>query len=110
VNKNAQIKIESRDVIHSFWVIDFLYKKDNIPGKDNYEYVKPTKLGTFEGKCAELCGDYHSLMLFQVKVVTQSEFDDYIQSLADKGQTGILGPEYNTNTNQPYNTVPTAEK
>jgi cytochrome c oxidase subunit 2 len=110
VNKSIQIKIESRDVAHSFWVIDFLYKKDNIPGKDNYEYVTPTKLGTYEGKCAELCGDYHSLMLFQVKVVTQSEFDNYIQTLADKGQTGILGPEYNTNTNQPNNKAPSAEK
>ncbi len=106
INKSVQIKIESRDVIHSFWVIDFLYKKDNIPGKNNYEYVTPTKLGTFEGKCAELCGDYHSVMLFQVKVVTQPEFDAYIQSLADKGQTGILGPEYNTNTNLPSNKVP----
>jgi cytochrome c oxidase subunit 2 len=110
VNKSVQIKIESRDVAHSFWVIDFLYKKDNIPGKDNYEYVTPTKLGTFAGKCAELCGDYHSLMLFQVKVVTQPEYDAYIQSLADKGQTGILGPEYNTNTNLPNNKAPSAEK
>ena len=48
-------------------------------------------------------------MLFQVKVVTQPEFDTYIQSLADKGQTGILGPEYNTNTNLPSNKVPQAK-
>ena len=109
VNKSTRIKIESRDVAHSFWVIDFLYKKDNIPGKDNYEYVTPTKIGTYQGKCAELCGDYHSLMLFKVKVESQSDFDAYIKSLAAKGQTGILGPEYNTNTNLPSNTAPATD-
>ncbi len=108
VNKSIQIKIDSRDVAHSFWIVDFLYKKDNIPGQDNYMYFTPTKLGTYEGKCAELCGDYHSLMLFQVKVVPQAEYDAYIQSLVDKGQTGILGPEYNTNTNLPGTTAPQA--
>ena len=108
VNKTTQIKIESRDVDHSFWIIDFLYKKDAIPGKDNYEYFTPTKIGTFAGKCAELCGDYHSLMLFKVKVESQSDYDSYIQSLVAKGQTGILGPKYNTNTNLPNNLAPQA--
>jgi cytochrome c oxidase subunit 2 len=110
VNKSVQIKIESRDVDHSFWIVDFLYKKDNIPGKDNYMYFTPTKIGTYAGKCAELCGDYHSLMLFQVKVVDETTYQNYIQSLVDKGQTGILGPQYNTNTNQPGNSAPSAQK
>jgi cytochrome c oxidase subunit 2 len=106
INKSVEIKIESRDVAHSFWVIDFLYKKDNIPGRDNYMYFTPTKLGTYAGKCAELCGEYHSLMLFEVKVVSQAEYDKQMQILAHKGQTGILGPEYNTNTNLPDNKAP----
>ncbi len=110
VNKSTQIKIESRDVDHSFWIIDFLYKKDNIPGKDNYEYFTPTKIGTFAGKCAELCGDYHSEMLFKVKVESQADYDAYIQSLVDKGQTGILGPQYNPEQNLPSNTTPLASK
>ncbi len=110
LNKSIQIKIESRDVDHSFWIVDFLYKKDNIPGKDNYMYFTPTKLGTYQGKCAELCGDYHSEMLFKVKVVRQSVYDNYIQSLVDKGQTGILGPEYNTNSNLPGTTPVDADK
>lgn len=111
INKTTQIKLESRDVDHSFWIIDFLYKKDTIPGKDNYEYFTPTKLGTFAGKCAELCGDYHSRMLFEVKVESQADYDAYIQSLVAKGQTGILGPKYNTNTNLPSNTAaPQADK
>ena len=77
VDKKVQIDIESRDVIHSFWIIDFLYKKDMIPGKSNHMYFTPTKIGTYQGKCAELCGEYHSLMLFQVKVVSQDDYDAY---------------------------------
>ena len=101
VNNTVQINIESRDVIHSFFVVDFLYKKDMIPGKTNYMYFTPLKTGTYVGKCAELCGEYHSLMLFQVKVVEQEEYDDYIDSLAAAGQTGTLGADYNVNQNQP---------
>lgn len=110
VGKTVALDIESRDVAHSFWVPDFLYKKDMIPGKTNHMYFTPLKEGTYMGKCAELCGEYHSLMLFKVKVVSQAEYDDYIQSLANAGQTGILGPEYNTNTNQPGNEAPTGNE
>ena len=101
VNKSVEIDIESRDVIHSFWIIDFLYKKDMVPGKTNYMYFTPTKVGTYQGKCAELCGEYHSLMLFTVKVVEQEEYDAYIASLEAKGQTGSIGEDYNVNTNLP---------
>jgi cytochrome c oxidase subunit 2 len=101
VGKTVEVQLESRDVIHSFWVIDFLYKKDMLPGKTNYMYVTPEREGTFTGKCAELCGEYHSMMLFNVKVVSQQEYDDYIQSLRDSGQEGQLGHEYDRNQNLP---------
>ena len=74
VGKTVQIDLKSRDVAHSFWIVDFLYKKDTIPGKTNYMYFTPEKEGTFTGKCAELCGEYHSLMLFNVKVVSEGEY------------------------------------
>jgi cytochrome c oxidase subunit 2 len=101
VDKKVQINIESRDVAHSFWVVDFLYKKDLIPGQTNYMYFIPQKIGTYQGKCAELCGEYHADMLFQVKVVSEADYQQHIQDLKDLGQTGRLGPEYNTNTNLP---------
>ena len=104
VNKKIQIDEESRDVAHSFWIIDFLYKKDLIPGQTNHMYFIPTKVGTYQGKCAELCGEYHADMLFQVKVVSQSEFDAQMQKLRDAGQTGRLGPGYSTDTNLPGTT------
>ena len=103
VNQSIKIDLSSRDVVHSFWIVDFLYKKDVFPGKWNYMYVTPTKTGTYMGKCAELCGEFHSMMLFTVKVVEQSEYDAYIQSLRDKGQTGILSIDGSRNMNLPGN-------
>lgn len=94
VGKKVEIQLEARDVIHSFWVIDFLYKKDMIPGKTNYMSIIPERIGTYMGKCAELCGEYHSQMLFQVKVVPQAEYDAYIASLRKLGFTGQLGSSY----------------
>lgn len=100
VGKSVEIQLQARDVIHSFWVIDFLYKKDMIPGKTNYMSVIPEREGTFKGKCAELCGEFHSQMLFNVKVVSQAEFDAYMQKLRDEGFSGQLGTEYDRNTNK----------
>lgn len=110
VNKTTEIKLESRDVIHSFWVVEYLYKKDMIPGKTNYMYFTPTKTGTFVGKCAELCGEYHSMMLFEVRVVEQEEYDAYIASLRENPDNrGLLGLEYNPNQNLPGDSVPGEE-
>jgi cytochrome c oxidase subunit II len=59
-----------------------------IPGKTNKFELTPTKTGTFAGKCAELCGLYHSRMVFTVKVVSRDEYDAHLRELAAKGQTG----------------------
>ncbi|MEJ5945143.1 cytochrome c oxidase subunit II [Pseudokineococcus basanitobsidens] len=95
VDQTVQFELTSRDVIHSFWVTGFLYKKDMIPGRTNYMEVTPTQTGVYEGKCAELCGQYHSEMLFRVAVVSQDEYDDQMQALRDAGQTGRLGEDLN---------------
>ncbi|MFA5607216.1 MAG: cytochrome c oxidase subunit II [Leucobacter sp.] len=97
VDKTTEIRLETRDVIHSFWVVDFLYKKDMIPGQTNYMSFTPTKTGTFMGKCAELCGEYHSMMLFEVKVVDQAEYDAYVASLRETGNTGRAGEDLDPN-------------
>jgi len=101
VNKSVQIDLSSRDVIHSFWVVDFLYKKDMFPGVTNKMYFTPMKEGTYVGKCAELCGEYHSMMLFNVKVVSQAEYDSQMASLAARGNVGQLSTEYDRNQNLP---------
>ncbi|MCB5275661.1 cytochrome c oxidase subunit 2 [Arthrobacter sp. SO5] len=97
VNKSVDLELNARDVIHSFWVPAFLQKRDMIPGKTNYIRVTPTKEGTYDGKCAELCGEYHSEMLFRVKVVSDAEFQAHLEKLRQDGNTGLLGEEYDRN-------------
>ncbi|MEU9163708.1 cytochrome c oxidase subunit II [Streptomyces sp. NPDC048424] len=82
--------LSSNDVIHSFWVVPFLFKQDVIPGHTNVFEVTPSQEGTFMGKCAELCGVDHSRMLFNVKVVSPEKYQEYLKELAEKGQTGFL--------------------
>ncbi len=90
VDKRVTFVLTSRDVIHSFWVPAFLDKMDMIPGRVNTLSLVPTQTGTFAGKCAELCGAYHSQMLFNVKVVSDVEFQQHMSDLASQGQTGLL--------------------
>ncbi len=101
VNKSVKLDLSSRDVIHSFWVIDFLYKKDMFPGRTNYMYFTPQVEGTYKGKCAELCGEFHSMMLFNVKVVSQAEYDAHLAALAAAGNVGQLDNKYDRNQNLP---------
>ena len=101
VGKSVQIDLTSRDVIHSFWVVDFLYKKDMFPAMTNHMYFTPLKEGTYVGKCAELCGEYHSMMLFNVKVVSEAEYLAHTAALAAAGNVGQLSTEYDRNQNLP---------
>lgn len=101
VGKSVEVILNARDVIHSFWVIDFLYKKDMLPGVTNRMYFTPLKEGTYAGKCAELCGEYHSMMLFQVKVVSDSEYQAHLDQLEARGNVGQLSGEYDRNLNLP---------
>lgn len=101
VGQKVTINLQSRDVIHSFWIIDFLYKKDMYIGKDNSWSFIPTREGEYEGKCAELCGEYHSMMLFNVKVVSQAEYDEYVEDLRAEGNTGDINDAYDRLGNFP---------
>lgn len=85
LGEKVRFVLTTSDVNHSFWVPAFLMKMDNISGRTNSFEVTPSKLGTFAGKCAELCGRGHYRMLFSVKVVTPSEYDQYLSQL--KGAT-----------------------
>jgi cytochrome c oxidase subunit II len=93
VNELVEFKLTARDVIHSFWIPAFLMKMDNIPGIENKFQVRPQRIGDFKGKCAELCGEYHSEMLFNVKVVSRADYDAHIAQLKANGQEGSLPTE-----------------
>src|SRR5690606_29406418 len=95
LGERIEFELNSRDVIHSFWVPVFLYKKDILPGHTNYFQIVQERLGTYAGKCAELCGEYRSEMLFNVEVVTPEEYEQHMQGLRDRGQTGELGDDLN---------------
>jgi cytochrome c oxidase subunit 2 len=88
VNKSVHFNLNSPDVIHSFWIPAFYEKLDVVPGRNNNFDATPNKEGVFRGKCAELCGTYHSAMLFNVHIVSEDEYNAYLKTLVAKGQTG----------------------
>ena len=97
VGETTRFNLHSPDVIHDFGIPAFLMRMDVIPGRVNHYVITPTRTGTFQGKCYELCGVYHSRMLFTVKVVSPQEYQQHLQELAAAGQTSdkpLLGGEY----------------
>ncbi|CAM5361553.1 cytochrome c oxidase subunit II [Streptomyces hirsutus] len=88
--KTVRFALTSRDVIHSFWVVPFLMKQDVIPGHPNAFEVTPNNEGTFLGQVRQLCGVDHARMLFNVKVVSPERYEQHLQELAKKGQTGYV--------------------
>jgi cytochrome c oxidase subunit 2 len=70
--------VTSLDAVHSFWAYELGVKADANPGVDNVAYVKPSKLGTFQIRCAELCGLWHGYMFDTGKVVSTADFNTWI--------------------------------
>lgn len=97
VNETTRFELRTPDVIHDFGVPGFLMKMDVMPAQDNHFQVTPKRLGTYAGKCYELCGVYHSRMLFNVEVVSRADYDAYLQGLEDAGSVTdepVLGGAY----------------
>lgn len=79
-NETVRFNLVSLDVVHAFWIVPFEFKRDVVPGHPNHFEVTPIKTGTFIGHCTELCGVYHSRMLFRVKIVTPAQFRTWISA------------------------------
>ena len=97
VDETTRFELRTPDVIHDFGVPGFLMKMDVMPGQKNHFQVTPQAEGVYKGKCYELCGVYHSRMLFNVEVVPRAEYEARLQELADAGNVSdgpILGGEY----------------
>jgi len=77
-HETVQFNLTSIDVIHAFWIVPFEFKRDVIPGFANHFAVTAIRTGHFIGRCTELCGVYHSRMLFAVKIVTPAQFKQWI--------------------------------
>ncbi|MCA1710855.1 MAG: cytochrome c oxidase subunit II [Actinobacteria bacterium] len=81
VDQRIRFVETSPDVIHSWWVPEFLFKRDVVPGRQNSFEVTIRKTGTFIGRCAEFCGEKHDRMNFYVKVVSQQDYEAYLGKL-----------------------------
>jgi cytochrome c oxidase subunit 2 len=79
VGRETKFTMEAVDVIHSFWVPNFGQKMDAVPGIETSILVTPTRTGDFAVVCTELCGLGHATMRAKARVVTQAEFDKWIQ-------------------------------
>ncbi len=83
-DRTIRFELASADVIHSFWVPEFLFKLNVIPGnengRDNVFEVTVQEEGAYVGRCAELCGTYHAYMNFEVRSVSGEDYDAYLEA------------------------------
>ncbi len=96
VDEPVQIQLTSRDVIHSFFVPDLLFKRDAIPGRTSTFQFTPTQLGTFRAQCAEFCGLWHSRMTFEVRVVAPVDYQAWIKQQREAAQSITCNPNGTT--------------
>jgi len=78
VGETVRLVLTSRDVIHSFYVPSFLFKRDVIPTIKNQFDLYVEKAGTYRGYCAEFCGLSHARMTFTVRAVSKAEYADWV--------------------------------
>ena len=112
VGEKIRFEETSKDVIHSFWVPELLFKRDVFPGnvRNTFE-VTLDKTGRYVGRCAELCGTYHAFMQFELVAVSQDQFNTYLAA-KKAGQTtqqamgaiGFQGDQQYAVTTKPLNT------
>jgi cytochrome c oxidase subunit 2 len=104
VGRTVELHITSLDVIHSFWAYQLGVKADANPGVDNIAYVTPDDTGTFDVRCAELCGIWHGYMFDTGRVVSQREFEAWIRE-----QRQFFAPveRYLPPYSETYNPAPT---
>lgn len=87
VGEAVQVTLTGNDVVHSFFVPQFLFKRDAIPGRTNVFGFTVETAGTYRGQCAEFCGVGHSKMPFTVRAVPRAEFDAWLASAPRGSQT-----------------------
>lgn len=93
VNQPIVLNMQSKDVLHNFWVVEFRVKQDVVPGRTTYLRFTPNEVGEYTLRCAEICGLDHSKMLAPVRVVSQEEFDAWIAEKAAAPKMAEMTPE-----------------
>jgi cytochrome c oxidase subunit 2 len=93
VDKPVKVLLSSKDVIHSFFVPGFRIKMDAVPNRYTITWFEATHVGEYDLFCAEYCGTKHSEMIGKVKVVTEREYQDWLDKGAAAGE-GMTPAEY----------------
>ena len=78
VGEPVHVELRADDVVHAFYVPQFLFKRDVVPGRTNTFDFTVEDAGTYRGQCAELCGAFHGAMLFDVHAVPRAEYDVWL--------------------------------
>jgi cytochrome c oxidase subunit 2 len=106
VNTNIHINLTSTDVIHGFYVEAFNFSRYALPGVLNQFTIEAVKTGTFHGQCTQLCGLYHSIMFFNVDVVTQSQYTAWLAKTANPTAFAAAAKSTKQQTNSQVPTKP----
>ena len=93
VNKVVKVMITANDVLHAWALPSFGVKRDAVPGRINETWFKADRTGTFYGQCSELCGIKHAFMPITVNVVTEDEYNEWL----DKAKVEFAKEEINNN-------------
>ena len=91
VGRPIRIELSSADVVHSFYIPKTLFKRQAIPGFPSHFDLTFDQVGTYPGQCAQFCGVAHADMLFDVRVVPQSEYESWLRANR-AAQSGAAGP------------------
>ena len=93
-NEPVQLHLVSLDVVHTFYVKDFLYNRDLIPGVDNNVNFTVKTPGIYQGQCNNICGEYHAYMRFLVQVMPADQYNQWYanQPACSVTTAGISGP------------------
>ncbi len=108
--RSIRFEETSRDVIHSFWVPEMLFKRDVFPGsiRNEFQVSSLETEGAYVGRCAELCGSYHAFMNFELRVVSPENFDRFLAAKQGGASTQealtSIGEEPYAITTRPFET------
>ena len=89
VGEVVNITLDSKDVLHSFWIPKLAGKVDLVPGNKNRMWIQADKAGEYRGQCAEFCGVAHALMRFRVFAKPRSDFDEWLVAEASQAEDPI---------------------
>ncbi|WP_229400307.1 aa3-type cytochrome oxidase subunit II [Micromonospora okii] len=108
--RSVRFEETSRDVIHSFWVPEMLFKRDVMPGniRNVFEVSSFDAEGAYVGRCAELCGSYHAFMNFELRVVSPEQYDGFLAAKREGKSTqealSAVGEEPYATETKPFDT------